>query len=238
MKEHPTHLKYFLYARKSTESEDRQVASIDSQIDNMKKDAEREQLRIVDVLSEARSAKIPSRTVFNQMITRIHRGEAQGIICWKLDRLARNPVDAGQISWMLQQGLIQHIRTHERDYYPSDNVLMMSVEFGMANQYVRDLSVSVKRGIRDKAKRGWYPVQPPLGYLNDMRPAKGMRTIVTDLERFALVRKVLDFMLTGAYTVPKLFGIANELGLRTRHEKRLSLSNMYEMLRNPFYYGV
>src|SRR5436309_5254263 len=203
-------VKFFLYARKSSESEDRQVASIDSQIENMKKDAARERLEIVEVLSEARSAKAPGRPVFNGMIKRIHRGEAQGIICWKLDRLARNPVDGGQISWMLQQGLIKHIRTYERNYYPSDNVLMMSVEFGMANQYVRDLSVSVKRGLRDRAKRGWYPVQPPLGYLNDMRPVKGMRTIVKDLERFSLVRKVLDFMLTGAYTVPKLFTIVND----------------------------
>ena len=156
MKQHSNHFKYFLYARKSTESEDRQVASIDSQIDHMKKDAEREELKMIEILSEARSAKVPGRPVFNEMIQRIRRGEAQGIICWKLDRLARNPVDAGQISWMLQQGLIQHIRTHERDYYPSDNVLMMSVEFGMANQYVRDLSVSVKRGMRDKAKRVWW----------------------------------------------------------------------------------
>src|SRR5438034_9589674 len=127
MKQNSAKAKYFLYARKSSESEDRQVASIDSQIENMKKDAEREHLEIVEVLSEAQSAKAPGRPVFSQMIERIDRGGAQGIICWKLDRLARNPVDGGQISWMLQQGIIRHIRTHERDYYHTDNVLMMSV---------------------------------------------------------------------------------------------------------------
>ena len=85
------------------------------------------------------------------MLARIHQGHAQGIICWKLDRLAQNPVDAGNINWMLQQSVIQHIQTYQRSYYPTDNVLMMNLEFGMANQYVIDLSVNVKRGMRKKA---------------------------------------------------------------------------------------
>jgi site-specific DNA recombinase len=239
MKQNGTTTKYFLYARKSSESEDRQVASIDSQIENMKQDAEREHLAIIDVLSEAQSAKAPGRPVFSRMIERIRRGEAQGVICWKLDRLARNPVDGGQVSWMLQQGLITHIRTHERDYYSTDNVLMMSVEFGMANQYVRDLSASVKRGLTDKAKRGWYPVQPPLGYLNDRTPAKGQRTIMKDPERFAVVRKIFDHMLAGAYTAPRVLQIAtNQWALRTRRGRKLSESNIYDLLGNPFYYGM
>lgn len=133
MKDNKQKIKYFLYARKSSEGEDRQVASVQSQIDVLTKMAKQEGFEIVDILSEAQSAKAPGRPIFNSMLMRIQQGEARGVICWKLDRLARNPVDGGNISWMLQQGLIQHIRTYERDYYPTDNVLMMSVEFGMAN---------------------------------------------------------------------------------------------------------
>lgn len=66
---------------------------------------------------EKQSAKLPSRPVFDDMIARVERGEAQGIVCWKLDRLSRNPVDSGKISWLLQQGVIQHIKTPERSYY-------------------------------------------------------------------------------------------------------------------------
>src|SRR3989344_4766823 len=102
-------IKYFVYARKSSESEDRQMASIDDQINELKKIAEENDLNVIDILSESKSAKNPAgRAVFNQMLERIHRGEAQGIICWKLNRLARNPIDGGQISWMVQQGAIQH----------------------------------------------------------------------------------------------------------------------------------
>src|SRR3989344_6498885 len=104
MKNNSPKIKYFLYARRSSESEDRQVASIESQLDELKKLTAREDLAIADTLWESKSAKAPGRAVFNQMIERIYKGEAQGILCWKLDRLARNPVDCGDINWMLQPG--------------------------------------------------------------------------------------------------------------------------------------
>ena len=93
-------IKYFLYARKSSEGEDRQVASVSSQIEELKDLAERQGLDILDILTEEKSAKAPGRPVFNRMMEDIQNGKAQGIICWKLDRLARNPVDGGQIGWL------------------------------------------------------------------------------------------------------------------------------------------
>ena len=95
-------LKYFIYARKSSEAEDRQVASIDSQISVLSDLAKREGLEIVETFCESQSAKAPGRPIFSKMLEMIYKGRAQGIICWKLDRLARNPVDGGQINWMLQ----------------------------------------------------------------------------------------------------------------------------------------
>lgn len=125
-------IKYFLYARKSTESEDRQVASIPSQIEELKKLANDQNLNIVKILTEEKSAKCPGRPVFTQMIEEIHKGHVNGILCWKLDRLARNPIDGGTINWMLQQNIIRHIQTFQRSYLPQDNSLMMHLEFGMA----------------------------------------------------------------------------------------------------------
>src|SRR3989338_4774568 len=126
---------YFLYVRKSTDVEDKQVLSIEAQLNELRSLAKRDGLQIVAEFVEKRTAKMPGRPIFNEMVQRIQRGEAQGIICWKLDRLARNPVDGGQVQWLLQENVIQHIRTHNQSYYSSDNVLMMSVEFVMANQY-------------------------------------------------------------------------------------------------------
>src|SRR3990167_4581242 len=127
-------MRYFLYARKSTDVEDKQVLSIEAQLAELRSLAKHEGLEIAEEFVEKRSAKMPGRLVFNEMLKRIHKGETQGIVCWKLDRLSRNPVDGGQISWLLQENIIQHIRTHDRNHYPTDNVLMMSVEFGIAQQ--------------------------------------------------------------------------------------------------------
>ena len=232
-------IKYLLYARKSSESEDRQVASIDSQINELTKLAKRDNLEIIDILSESQSAKAPGRPVFSNLITRIHNSEAQGIICWKLDRLARNPVDSGNINWMLQQGMIKHIKTHERSYYPTDNVLMMSVEFGMANQFIRDLSQNSKRGLRAKAERGWYPTFATLGYMHNPLKRKGEKEIIKDPKRFDLVKKMFDLMLTGNYFPPKILEIATEQwGLRNRFGKKVARSTVYRIFTDPFYYGT
>ncbi|RYE59394.1 MAG: recombinase family protein [Sphingobacteriales bacterium] len=235
--------KYFLYARKSSEAEDRQIASIESQIAEFERIALREGIEIVEVLSEAKSAKAPGRPVFTYMLKEIERGRAQGILCWKLDRLARNPIDGGQIVWLLQQGTIQHIRSYERSYYPSDNVLMMSVEFGMANQYIRDLSVNVKRGLKEKVSHGILPGVAPIGYLNTVDREKGYRNITEDEMRFPMIRKMWDLMLTGNYTPPQIQEIANkDWGFTTVKRKKvggspLCRSTIYKIFNSPFYYG-
>ena len=231
-------IKYFLYARKSSESEDRQVASIDSQIDVLTDVAKKEKLDIVEILSESKSAKAPGRPIFNKMIERLGKGDAKGIICWKLDRLARNPVDGGSISWMLQNGVISHIKTYERSYFPTDNVLMMSVEFGMANQFVRDLITNTKRGLRSKAEKGWMPGSAPMGYLNNQFKPKGEKDIIKDPERFYLVRKMWDMLLTGNYSTKKIAETIESWGLKSkRFSKACNQIKIYKVFCNPFYYG-
>lgn len=233
--------RYILYARKSSESEDRQVQSIDDQINRLKKLASDLKLNVVEVLTEAKSAKRPNnRPIFSKMIQQIEAGEADGILAWQLNRLSRNPVDSGTLGWFLQQGTIKSIQTTEREYLPDDNVLLFSVESGMANQYILELRKNVKRGVESKLAKGWKPNVASLGYLND----KENKTIVEDPERFPLIRKMWDLMLTGSYTPPQILEIANkQWGFRTRKTKRLggkelSRSGIYRIFTNPFYAGI
>lgn len=231
-------IKYILYARKSSESEDRQVLSIESQIEELKKLAEKEDLEILEIIHESKSAKEPGRPGFNEMIKKIDKGIANGILCWKLDRLARNAVDGGTIIWRLQNGILKEIRTVERKYLPNDNVLMMYVELGMANQFIKDLSINTKRGLRKKCELGYKPGLAPLGYINDKISSRGNRGYFPDPERLPIIRKIFQTLATGLYTPKEVYKMAvNEWGLTNRNGKKLSISKFYALLRTPDYYG-
>ncbi len=234
-------IKYFIYLRKSTDAEDRQIQSIEDQKNELEKLARQLGLSIVGTFQENKSAKAPGRVEFGKMLAEIKKGKAQGIICWKINRLSRNPVDGGEIQWLLQQGTLKSIQTPGREYKTGDNVMMMSVELGMANQFVLDLSKDVRRGLISKAEKGWRPGKAPIGYKNDRYGDKGSKEILVDEERFPLVRKMWDLMLTGEYSVPKIVDIANdEWGLRTATKSReikLGEKYGYEVFTNPFYYG-
>ena len=235
-------LRYRLYARKSTDSEDRQVQSLDDQTDIMSDVAKREGITIKksEKVRESKSSKRPyTRPVFEQLIQDIESGNIDGIVCWKLDRLSRNPTDSGRIQQLLQDGKLKHILTYEKSYFPEDNAIIFSVESGMSNQYIRELSVNTKRGMRTKAKAGGKNGVPPIGYLND----KFNKVIVPDPDRYNLIRILWDKMLTGTYSMAELAKIAkNELNIISVKRDKIggtpiAYSTLCAMFQNPFYAG-
>ncbi len=237
--------RYFIYARKSSESDERQVQSIPVQIKILTELARDFKLKVVgQPFVETRSAKEPEgRPIFEEMMARIEAGEADGIIAWKIDRLSRNPIDSARIQWKLQEEVIQSIQTVGREYCPDDNALILSVESSMANQYIRDLSKNVKRGLNSKVDKGWRPGSVPHGYLNTKFPERGTNYIIKDERDFLIIRRVWDMMLSGCYGPEEILDtLNNEWGFRTRRTKRrggdpLSKSGLYRMVTNPFYAG-
>ncbi len=237
-------IRWAIYARKSTESEDRQIQSIGDQIKFFKEIAEHEGLKVVEIIQEAKSAKEPyKRDGFTELTKLIEQGKINGVMAWKMDRLSRNPIDSATIQYFLQKKKLLCVKTAEKNYLPEDNALIMSVENGMSTQYIIDLSRNVKRGMKSKAEKGWFPNIPPIGYLNSKTHEKGAETILTDEKRFLVVRKMWDLMLTGNYTIPKILKIAtDEWGLRTPDRKKLggkplSISYMYLLFSNIFFTG-
>ncbi|HWD38305.1 MAG TPA: recombinase family protein, partial [Fimbriimonas sp.] len=186
-------MKSFVYCRKSSEDDERQILSLPAQASELTSLAAVASREVVALLDESMTARKPGRPVFNDMLRRIMNGEAECIITWKLDRLARNLEDGGRIIELLQRGIIKEIRTCERVYLPADNVLLMVLEFGMANQYVRDLSVNIRRGQREKIRRGEYPFKAPVGYYNDPKS----RTIVPHPQKFEGVKRCLERFASG-----------------------------------------
>ena len=237
--------KYFLYSRKSSEQEDRQVLSIDSQTKELGEIVKREKLQIVDILPESHSAKSPGRPVFDEMIRRIEDGEANGILAWSPNRLSRNSVDTGRIIYLFDKGILLEVRTPSQVFCntPNDKFLL-SLFCSQAKLENDNKGEDVKRGLRRKAEIGYRPGFVPPGYLNTPDREKGYKTTTNDPERFNLIRKMWDLMLTGDYTPPRILEIANkEWGYRTLRRKKLggqplSRSGIYKIFSNPFYYGT
>ena len=230
-------MKYFLYARKSSESEDRQMASIEDQITEMKRLADELNIEIYDVITESKSAMHPGRPEFNNMMLRIERGEASGVLVWKLNRLARNPIDGGKVTWLLQQSVIKHIQTYGRDYKPTDNVMMMQVEFGMAIQFSNDLGTDVRRGLRQKADKGWSPfAKLPIGYIHAKDKSSGIE-IIPHPHYFEIVQSIWRQLLTGNFSILEIKRQGDMLGLCLPNGKPFSKNAYYRLFSNIFYCG-
>ena len=229
-----------IYARKSSESEDRQALSIESQIRELKLIAARQGITVAEVLTEAHSAKAPGRPVFGELMRRVQQGEIRTVLCWKMDRLARNHLDHGAVLQALADGKLDRVVTSDRPYTGDGNDRFLgNFELGMATKYIDDLRANVKRGNRDRFERGWLNHNPPLGYIID--PTN--KEIVKDPERFDQVRRMWDLLLQGAMRPDAIRRLANdEWGFRTRRYKRmggnpLGRSVLFRMLGNPFYAG-
>ena len=227
-------MKYLIYCRKSTDTEDKQVLSLESQESELLRLAQTHNLEVVEILKESKSAKSEGRPIFNKVLQMVKKNKVDGIICWKLDRLARNFIDGGKIIDLLQKGVIKEIRTYEGTHLPNDNVLMLAVNFGMANQYVRDLSTNVKRGNRAKLERGEWPNHAPFGYLND----KATKTIKIDKKLSPYVLRAYELYITGGYTLKQIAQVLYKEGLRTKTGNRVGTNQVHRFFLNRFYCGL
>ncbi len=230
--------KYFLYARKSSDSEDRQILSIEAQLVELKQFIQNkaDKVNIVQEFTESRTAKEPGRPILNQMIAKLEKGEADGIFAWHPDRLARNSIDGGKIIHLVDKGLIKYL---DFPTYRFDNTaqgkFMLNIIFGQSKYYVDNLSENVKRGIRQKLRRGEFPNRAPLGYINNLR-TKG---IEIDNQIAPLVKNLFETYSTGKYSLYKLMSYSSSIGLINKtNGASLCRSKIQYILSNSLYCGL
>lgn len=230
-------VEYCLYARKSSEDDERQAMSIDSQIKEMTDMALREGLFIKEIRKESHSAKMSGqRPVFMTIIDDLRAGLFTGILTWAPDRLSRNAGDLGQLVDLMDQGKLTNIKTFTQAFTntPSEKFLLM-ILCSQAKLENDQKGINVKRGIRAKCQMGWRPGMPPIGYYN--RAMAGVKDIVVDPDRGPFVTEMFDRVAANGdsgRTIKRWFDSA---GMTTRAGKGVALSQIYQMLKNSFYYG-
>ena len=234
-------VKYVLYARKSTESEERQILSIDSQVKEMLQLAERENLEIVDIRREAHSAKDSGqRPIFKEILTDVRCGRFNGILAWDASRISRNAGDLGSIVDLMDQKLLLDIRTYGQQFKNSPNEkFLLMILCSQAKLENDNRVINVKRGLRTRCEMGLRPGVAPTGYLNEKSSDLKCHARI-DLERAPVIKKMFEKVAYEKWSGKKVYNwLKFELNFRTANgKKHLSLGNIFVILYNPFYYGT
>ncbi len=233
-------IKYCLYARKSSESEERQVLSIDSQLKEMLQLAEREGLDVTEMRRESHSAKSTGeRPVYNELLADIRRGRFGGILTWAPDRLSRNAGDLGALVDLMDQGLLHEIRTFGQKFGNNPNEKFLLMILGSQAKLENDnRGVNVRRGLRTRVEMGLWPGVAPLGYLNQGLMDKKCQVIVDPI-RAPVIKQMFEKLAYEKWSGRKIFNwLKHDLNFHTRGNKSLTLAGVYRVLDHSFYYGM
>ncbi len=226
--------RYFLYARKSTEPDDKQAMSIPAQLVELREFARRENLNIVSEYTESKSAKTPGRDVFGDMMMRLERDEANGIIAWHPDRLARNSIDGGRIIYAVDTGKIVSLRFPTFWFEPTpQGLFMLQVAFGQSKYYSDNLGENTRRGMRQKLRRGEWLTKAPFGYTNNPKT----RNIEPDAVKAKIIVRAFDEYATGKYTLVSMAQFLQDLGITTKAGTQLGKASIKRILTNRAYLG-
>ena len=226
--------KFFLYARKSTDVEDKQVLSIEAQLTELREYAKRESITISAEVVEKQSAKYPGRPLFNKMLDEIEKNGGN-ILAWNPDRLARNSVDGGQIVYFLDIGKIASLKFPNVWFENTpQGKFTLSMAFVQSKYYVDSLSENTKRGLRQKVRNGDYPSQAPVGYINDSRT----KSIVVDKKKSRVIRLAFEKYAKGESRLEDISNFLAKNGIVSRGGKIISKTRASFILSNPFYIGL
>lgn len=232
-------IKYCLYARKSSEAEEKQALSVDSQVKEMLALAERHKLRIEEIYRESHSAKdCGQRPVFNKLLDDIRLGKFDGILVWHPDRLARNAGDLGAVVDLLDQKKLVEIRTYSQRFTNNPNEKFLLMILGSQAKLENDnKSINVKRGLRARCEMGLWPGPAPTGYIKTKNADDKCRVFI-DPKRAPAIKKAFEKIAYEGWSGRKTYmWMRNEMNFRTTSGKYLSLGNFYRLIKLPFYYG-
>lgn len=226
-------MKYFIYCRKSSEEEGKQLQSLETQKRILTEYAQINGFEVVDIIEERKSArKEHNRPKFTAMIKAIEDGKADGILVVDADRLTRNLVEGAKLIDLFDRGILKEIRTRSVIYASRESLNHLIDDISSSTQYSRKLSIKVIDGNATKLLKGEYPTFAPIGYINIPN------NIIPDPMRGHFIKEIFNLYKTGQHSCKDLEAIMFEKGLRTRKGQKVRHSVIHRILNNPEYYGV
>ena len=251
-------LRYIAYVRKSAEDKEKQELSHLSQIENIKEKFGH--LNIVKWMPpESQSAFTQGRPIFQEMMRMLENGEADGIVSWHPNRLSRNEVDSGQITYALRSYLKDlKFCSYNFDNNP-EGIMFLQFTMNQGQYQSAKQGVDVSRGLITKAGTGEKPGRVMPGYtkapiLDDYgqpiyRDKKIITHTVKDPERYEIVRNMWSWFLYDRLTPRQIWlKVNNETTYTTPPYKRrkdgkpmggkpMPQSLVYRVLSSDFYIG-
>lgn len=225
---------FFAYIRVSTARQGQRGVSLQEQRDAIERFAAREGLTVSAWFEERETAAKRGRTQFVDMLDRLRRGDARGVLIHKIDRSARNLRDWADLGELLDAGTEVRFVTESLDMASRGGRLSADIQAVVAADYIRNLREETKKGFYGRLKQGFLPLAAPLGYLDN----GGGKLKTPDPERAPLVRQAFELYATGSFTLDTLCEEMRRRGLRSRGGRALRANRMSVVLNNPFYAGL
>lgn len=227
-------MKCFIYCRKSTESKDKQVQSLDTQEELLTEYAKRNDLEIIEIFRESASAwKENNRPKFDKMVERIKDKEVDVLLVISFDRIARNYIEAGIVRGLLKNQNIKEIRTQSETITDTTGLLNLGIYFLISEESSDSLSKNVKRGLSKKVRDGGYPGSAPIGYLND----KEKKIIYPDPLRSKYIERIFQ-LSAEKVSLREITETLFKEGFRTRYGNKVAISTIHRIVHNTTYYGL
>ena len=230
--------KAVIYARVSSNKQEREGFLIPAQIKLLEDYAVKKNFEVVKIFQESETAKKAGRKQFSEMLKFLKKNqEIQNILVEKTDRLQRNFKDYVTLDGY-KNVAIHLVKEGEiiSDKATSSQKFIHGLKVLMAKQYIDNLSEEVIKGQTEKAKEGIYPSTAPLGYLN-ADDGHGKRIIIVDEARAPYIKKAFELYATGTYSALEICNLMYQEGLRSKKGCKVSKATFERMFKNDFYIG-
>jgi site-specific DNA recombinase len=225
---------YFAYTRVSTVRQGEKGVSLQEQREAIERHAAREGLVVKAWFEERVTAAKQNRPIFLDMMKRLRKGQANGLLVHKIDRSARNLKDWVALGELSDAGVDVCFVTESLDLSSRSGRLSADIQAVVAADYIRNLREEARKGFYGRLRQGLYPLAAPIGYLDN----GGGKAKTPDPARAPHIRAAFELYATGGYTLSDLANAMAARGLRSRTGVPVSVKRWSEIFNNPFYIGI